>query len=1752
LLLVCLSMLALFSVTIVTYLITSRQVVRSAASTAKIEQYGNPPQETAHRVMLDLLRGSRSLSSPFRYDSLLEDLYGNDHVFGRLVSDWSTVQPLLGTGNQIYDLTIQPDERPGIPRNRRELSPLPSYYGGAILTFTTGPAAGRSTRILEYHPAAGGQPAHLYVQSFDRDSAVAAVSSTDAVPRFIINGRPNNGTGLGYNPTTGLLDYQNQTVTLPQVLLPKYTPNDYRQYEAALLSVINSSTDPMSLSLNDEGYDAVDHHNMFLAMQVPTPGNQAGASSLHERTPTPLSGSYVPVPSYHRPDLINYWAERLNVTPTVFLNREAADNLKAIARRVSFRPVQQSPRFHAMNPRYEADPTWNTRVDNSNPANPQPLAPPWDVDNDGDGLTDSVWIDPGYPVQTGPDGRLYKPLVAILCTDLDGRLNLNAHGSFGHLLASEQNASESIVADNNANFPRGAAVAQMITLFGLGFGPADVNLSVLFSNPAEYRRLLQGASPENPTVTGPQRLPGRYGEMSDNDQSWRVGPPGQQGPQAGLAGVGALLRAAKWGHYPHRNPTTNADYCFADFASDASSYGTVPDMWGVGFVGLDYRGHPQYRGAGGWNFLGRPHWDSPMVYGITRNNPYQFDLSRPAARASAGLATTGSWSAPLDAPFTVYELEHLLRYQDRDAAALPSRIAQLAFNSFYGTGRVPAAARKLVTTDSWDLPSPSVQTVPELAGALPGKQALSVIDLLKARMQATAGAQFNLSQVAVAIRFYFSPEMLLGQKFNLNRPFGDGIDSNGNGVVDEPIPTELDNDRVPSTNPNQPNPYFIHNNGQTLAPNAKINGLDQRQYARQIYARQLYVLAMLVCDGIGANAGNTPQLPAPSPNTAVGDVKLRTARALAQWAVNVVDFCDRDSIMTYFEYDPLPFTDENGDGHPWDVDGRPDQLNVNSGVLRERRNEVWGCERPELLITETLAFHNRRTKDDTAHRGRVGGSDPSDEDTTIDQVARPQGNLIIELYNPQAPSDAPSRDLYTPQGVNREADLLQDGAKNNTALNLAAFADTGLAKTTVAPVWRLAIPTKAASRISQAHASLFLMPSEIERVAYFVNYKPQVIDDVQGTTRRFFLASRPDQMFLLPGHYAVVAPSSQPTAPATTKIFVGERVGDNDAPHLEFLAAGSVSGKGGLTSFTGGKPVLPVLIAPVMLSGGAVNILSPSEKLRFSISEPHDGYKMKGPENADDNAPYAGGPDDVALDFDNELLNEEVNTPLSNQGSTPARRVCLQRLANPLIPFDQLTNPYITVDSMIIDLAVFSSDEDAAYPDEVGAESPAPVQPYNVRQRGLMSMGNMPNVWQMVSTAPAGGSLTDPLGPVGGKSSQTFGFVNHTYGTPSQRTSPYKGEPEVGGQPAPFPWFPWNNRPFTSHMELLLVPRGNPASMLLQHTVRGQAGNVNPYTASANQPAEFGHLMGFLDSSQGAGDDRPVQMHRLLEFVHAPSRFAGTETILESSVFGSTSAPGNGKVDELRLRPPFNVLSRYREPGKVNINTVFSLETWRALLGAPTAGRNPATDTWVRATYDDLVLSRRGFAPQQASNDPAAPNQTTTGPMPSYTSNPFRSYSGAHLGIASHQGALWPGVESTLLRSTALSTPSRPFASEGHPRLSPRNSADLEHPYRNSQRNPYFRYQLPLKLGSTTTTRSNVFAVWLTVGYFEAEPVPSANANVDAYPDGYWLGAELGADTGQINRHRAFYIIDRTQPTAFEPGEDHNAEQTILLRRMIE
>ena len=84
-----------------------------------------------------------------------------------------------------------------------------------------------------------------------------------------------------------------------------------------------------------------------------------------------------------------------------------------------------------------------------------------------------------------------------------------------------------------------------------------------------------------------------------------------------------------------------------------------------------------------------------------------------------------------------------------------------------------------------------------------------------------------------------------------------------------------------------------------------------------------------------------------------------------------------------------------------------------------------------------------------------------------------------------------------------------------------------------------------------------------------------------------------------------------------------------------------------------------------------------------------------------------------------------------------------------------------------------------------------------------------------------------------------------------------------------------------------------------------------------------------------------------------------------------------------------------------------------------------------------------------------------------------------------------------------------------------------------------FKNELRTRLGIAATTRSNVFAIWITIGYFEVD-------------DFGRVGPEIGSDEGNVRRNRAFYMFDRSIPVASEPGENDNVDNAVLTRTIIE
>ena len=261
------------------------------------------------------------------------------------------------------------------------LNNVPNYYKGCVLTMLTGQCAGLSTRIVA---STGGSSPSLTVMRFQADAGLYDPANGDT---YLINGRPYSGMGRGYNATslatnTGPANNMVDPNGWPYDLLPN--PFGFQT------SSDGSYYDPAGRGGDNMDYTACDPNNCYLGLMLNVPTGQTGAGII---------------PSFFRPDLYSYWAAQTSGPTSSALG----------LRKISFRPNNiDHPVFCA----------------NTNPGfTPGSPSSSFDVDNLGGGIADSIWIDPGLPTFTTRDGRTAKVLVATCILDLDGRINVNAHGN---------------------------------------------------------------------------------------------------------------------------------------------------------------------------------------------------------------------------------------------------------------------------------------------------------------------------------------------------------------------------------------------------------------------------------------------------------------------------------------------------------------------------------------------------------------------------------------------------------------------------------------------------------------------------------------------------------------------------------------------------------------------------------------------------------------------------------------------------------------------------------------------------------------------------------------------------------------------------------------------------------------------------------------------------------------------------------------------------------------------------------------------------------------------------------------------------------------------------------------------------------------------------------------------------------------------------------------------------------------------------
>lgn len=1441
-------------------------------------------------------------------------------------------------------------------------------------------------------------------------------------------------------------------------------------------------------SSSNEDWDAPDEANMFLAWTQPEASELNSSGSLAYRQPWKFN-----IPSFHRPDQILAYAQNNGAFDPTQFRRPVGRIGTGSQSEIPHSTAATIPTIAVAADGFTGSNETLVNLGQLTEPNTRyfdPVNGPWDVDNDSDGVSDSVWIDLGMPYQTLPDGRLAKPLFAIMCLDLDGRVNLNAHGNpdptwrqnpslFSGTPGGEIPAEPNIAADDtfagagvsyDSNVTLGNTPTAPVLAKGHGFGPADVDLSALI-------RVEQGVVLSSNLVA-----------IVEGPSAPVVGPPrrtkkGQQLPSGDFTGLydAAAFVPGNSGARSSREQL-NQRGLPNNYAAATAHRSSPIDLWGRTYVGLNRWGMPHFLRFEDSNTTINP-WDHENT-----NTPYS---ARPSSR------TKGSYGSP----FSLAELEAVLRYNDVDRSSLPQRLVRLLAEDV-------DRLRSQVTVDSWDT---TALTVPQ-----------SIAD--RVIRLAADGSTSPIQEIYDSL---LSWDFAFGTKMNINRPFGDGTDNDGNGTIDEPLTAEtsVEGAAEPLITSGNYGTWNGLTNGRDVNQDGAVDAADQL-LARQLYARHLYVLAYdIYVNDLGVTITDT------------------IANELAQWAVNVVDFRDPDAIMTPFEYDYEPFVDNGGNASTWDVDGN---LSTDDGDPSGNfRRVVWGMERPELLITEVLNWTDQQHNN---------------------------GGVIVELYNPWRSSagtadNSPTHTIEQTAGA--DTNLLPASAEVRSAGNPYS-SDTGidLLKTVPGhadqPVWMIAYN----------HAVGPLPSGTTDRYPTSPPPSPGDNFDTQAMTALFYLCNQqPDPAITGPSPDYIAAGATH----GTSGHYPGSPLsnnGGNVAPGRFAVIAS------GVEETAAGRYHIPVDIA-TPASGGA----TPSNGVRINpTASPLEIQPIPGCPLALTPPPLIN-PNNISscivCDYDSGTGVASTNLARFRSSSfNQKRQVYLCRLANPLEQWNADTNPYRIVDAKTVVEVVYDNT-----PPIVGTNPPFTI---DHSERGAPPPWDG-NLWKgdplhLNAAAPALSSAPNRI-------DWTLGKLEHVNVPDYSATTTasdavitnLSGSPQTDIDPNPannplIPWLPWNNGDFTNPYELLLVPKASAANFMALFDL----GPSNAHTS-------------FLFAPTGGTSEATIPGNlSLFEFLAVPTPYALAESFLSGNA-ANAHYTAFGQERPLFL-PPHNRLPTYREPGRVNVNTLNSSDIWRAINGGQ-------THIAYRDERDvDEAAASPTMLPFAASEDVDAPsvrprnwrldagedsnsnnyldlnNDLNNDGIDNDGSSLFddRSLANARRGFDAGLTTVssppfncdFVQAERVLNRHGILSAGNRFFGKPFKSSLSSggfnandtmfwrststapnvfgidHDSSTIPHPATDPERSPFFRYRTINKLANTVTTRSNVFAVWITVGYFEAN-------NPYASPADLTPGPEVGYDTGNTVRHKAFYIIDRSIPVGFQPGRDNNARDCVVLERMV-
>ncbi len=454
---------------------------------------------------------------------------------------------------------------------------------------------------------------------------------------------------------------------------------------------------------------------------------------------------------------------------------------------------------------------------------------------------DSFWIDPGLPPQTGPDGKMFKIMAAMLIVDMGGRVDVNAHGN---LLAGRNNSN---FWDHRSNH---------------GLGAWEVSLKpVLNFNTTEWQNVFVGRR----NASGATEVLGKYGFNPNSLTNPTPTPPG----------------TAVSGNTPHFY--SQVDFDAVDNSAMAGTDPATPS-WSTTLAGT--AAFPTYPG-GYQNGNTTERTNHSAIYNATRPQPLPWTVV-----AMDPMNPTKANSA-YNLRFPASDLERLLRFGDTDGPSLSSQLERLCVSNFNNTTEAatapnlapPAKRRLLVTTDSSDRNAPGVfpyiyksNTTPAFAdysgtGGVPSGPTIPFPSipattpgaLPSATISGTSPTEFGIDWRAAVTTTL--------RRINLNRQ-----------LTQYPL--------YPAGGNQTQNTYAVRFDDATGMAAQGLNAaqwtqalLDRQNFANDVYRTLLAVTGV-----------------PPASATPPSDADLAPRRWLAQLAVNIVDFIDEDDISTPFNF----------------------------------------------------------------------------------------------------------------------------------------------------------------------------------------------------------------------------------------------------------------------------------------------------------------------------------------------------------------------------------------------------------------------------------------------------------------------------------------------------------------------------------------------------------------------------------------------------------------------------------------------------------------------------------------------------------------------------------------------------------------------------------------------------------------------------------------------------------------------------------